>query len=59
MTGEQEQRLQQLDVEIQISEKQLRVATIKKQILEVELDILTLQREVEQRTNQQMPLITA
>ena len=59
MTGEQEQRLHQLDVEIQISEKQLRVATIKKQILEVELDILTLQREVETRTNQQMALLTA
>ncbi len=59
MTGEQEQRLHQLDVEIQISEKQLRVATIKKQILEVELDILTLQREVETRTNQQMALLTS
>ena len=59
MTGEQEQRLQQLDVEIQIAEKQLRVATIKKQILEVELDILSLQREVEHRSTQQMDLVTA
>jgi hypothetical protein len=42
MNSEQEQRLQQLDVEIQIAEKQLRVAGIKKQILEVELDILGL-----------------
>jgi hypothetical protein len=58
MTEEQDQRLQHLDVEIQISEKELRVATIKKQILEVELDILGLQREVEERSNPQMDLMT-
>ena len=59
MTEEQEQRLQHLDAEIHISEKELRVATIKKQILEVELDILSLQREVEHRSTQQMDLVTA
>jgi len=59
MTEEQKQRLQHLDVEIQISEKELRVATIKKQILEVELDILGLQREVEERSNQQLDLMRA
>ena len=51
MTTEQEQKLQHLDVEIQIAEKQLRVAGIKKQILEVELDILSLNSELEQRAN--------
>ena len=40
MTAEQEQTLQSLDVEIQIAEKQLRVAAIRKQIAETELDIL-------------------
>ena len=59
MNTEQEQRLQQLDVEIQIAEKQLRVAGIKKQILEVELDILSLNRELEQRANQELALLGA
>ena len=51
MTAEQEQQLQNLDVEIQIAEKQLRVAGIKKQIAEVELDILTLNQEIHDRLN--------
>jgi hypothetical protein len=59
MTGEQEQQLQQLDVDIQIAEKQLRVAAIKKQILEVELDIVGLHQELEQRTNPSLALRTA
>ena len=59
MTTEQEQKLQHLDVEIQIAEKQLRVAGIKKQILEVELDILSLNRELEQRANQELALLGA
>ena len=59
MTGEQEQQLQQLDVDIQIAEKQLRVAAIKKQILEVELDIVTLSQELDQRTNPSLALRTA
>lgn len=57
MTAEQEQQLQHLDVEIQIAEKQLRIAAIKKQILEVELDILTLHHEVEQRSSQPLAMI--
>ncbi len=52
MTADQEQQLQHLDVDIQIAEKQLRVAAIKKQIVETELDILALHRELEQRMNQ-------
>jgi hypothetical protein len=52
MTAEQELQLQTLDVDIQIAEKQLRVAAIKKQIVETELDILSLNRELEERMNQ-------
>jgi hypothetical protein len=59
MTPEQEQKLQHLEVEIQIAEKQLRVAGIKKQILEVELDILSLNRELEQRANHELALLGA
>ena len=49
MTLEQEQQLQNLDVEIQIAEKQLRVATIKKEIAQVELDIGVLQRDLQEQ----------
>ena len=49
MTLEQEQTLQNLDVEIQIAEKQLRVATIKKDIAQVELDIGVLQRDLQEQ----------
>lgn len=57
MTSEQEQKLQHLEAEIQIAEKELRVAGIKKQILEVELDILGLNQELEQRANRALALV--
>ena len=59
MTAEQEQQLQHLDVEIQIAEKQLRVAAVKKQIAEIELDILGLHQEIHERTNQSMSAAAA
>ena len=59
MTSEQEQQLQNLDVEIQIAEKQLRVAAIKKQIVETELDILGLSRELEQHLNHSAAIVAA
>jgi hypothetical protein len=43
MTPEQERTLQDLDVQIQIAEKQLRVLNIKKQIAETELEVFGLQ----------------
>jgi hypothetical protein len=59
MTAEQEQTLQSLDVEIQIAEKQLRVAAIRKQIAETELDILGLHQELHQRMNQDVSVVAA
>jgi hypothetical protein len=59
MTAEQEQQLQHLEVEIEIAEKQLRVAGIKKQILEVELDILGLQSQLDERAGHPMALLSA
>jgi hypothetical protein len=59
MTAEQEQTLQSLDVEIQIAEKQLRVAAIRKQIAETELDILGLHQELQQRMNQDVSVVAA
>jgi hypothetical protein len=49
MSSEQEQQLQFLDAEIQIAEKQLRIATIRKQIVETELDVLNLHQELKSR----------
>ena len=59
MTPEQEEQLQRLDVEIQIAEKQLRVAAIKKQIAETELDILGLHQELQQRMHQGVAVVAA
>jgi hypothetical protein len=49
VTPEQETQLEQLDAEIQIAEKQLRVVQIKKQIAEVDLDIVGLQQTLQQQ----------
>jgi len=49
MSAEQEQQLQFLDMEMQIAEKRLRIATIRKQIVEIELDIVGLHQELRTR----------
>ena len=59
MTEEQELQLQSLDVEIQIAEKQLRVAAVRKQIAETELDIVALQQELHQRMNEGVAIAAA
>jgi hypothetical protein len=59
MTPEQELQLQDLDVELQIAEKRLRVAAVKKQIAETELDVLTLNEELQHRLSHGLPLVNA
>ena len=59
MTAEQELQLQDLDVELQIAEKRLRVAAVKKQIAETELDVLTLNEELQHRLSHGLPLVNA
>jgi hypothetical protein len=49
VTPEQEQQIQHFDTELQIAEKQLRLAQIKKQIAETELDIVGLQQTLHQQ----------
>ena len=49
MSVEQEHQLQYLDAEIQIAEKQLRIVTIRKQIVETELDVVSLHGELQKR----------
>jgi hypothetical protein len=52
MFDEQQQQLQFLDVEIQIAEKQLRVASIRKQIVETELDVVNMHQELRTRVGE-------
>jgi len=59
MSAEQEQQLESLDVDILIAEKQLRIASIKKQIAEIELDTLSLHQELNHRMNQGLEIVAA
>ena len=49
MSVEQDHQLQYLDAEIQIAEKQLRIVTIRKQIVETELDVVSMHAELQKR----------
>ncbi|PYS07511.1 MAG: hypothetical protein DMG12_00130 [Acidobacteria bacterium] len=49
MTPEQEREMQELDVEIQIAEKKLRILGIRKQIAETELAIVELQQSLKEQ----------
>jgi hypothetical protein len=49
VTPEQEQQIQHIDTELQIAEKQLRLAQIRKQIAETELDIVGLHQTLNQQ----------
>ena len=49
MTPEQEREIQELDVEIQIAEKKLRILGIRKQIAETELAIVELQQSLKEQ----------
>jgi len=51
MTPEQEREMQELDVEIQIAEKKLRILGIRKQIAETELAIIELQQSLKGQLN--------
>ena len=52
---EQEARLQHIDAEIQLAERQLRFVQVKKQIAETELDIVGLQQTLQQQTAEGTP----
>ena len=49
MTPEQEREMQELDVEIQIAEKKVRILGIRKQIAETELAIIELQQSLKEQ----------
>jgi len=58
MTPEQEAQLSHLDLEIQIAEKQLRVAQVKKLIAETELDIVGLRQTLQQQLGEETKVLT-
>ena len=49
MTSEQEAQLENLDAELAIADKQLRLAQVRKQIAETELDVVGLRQTLEQQ----------
>ena len=57
MTTDQERKVEFLDAEIQIAEKQLRVSEVKKRIAETELDIVGLQQTLQQQLQHGMPAL--
>jgi hypothetical protein len=57
MTPEQERRVEFLDAEIQIVEKQLRVTEVRKRIAETELDIAGLQQTLQQQIREEIPAV--
>lgn len=49
MTAEQETQLQNLETELAIADKQLRLVQVKKQIAETELDVVALHQTLQQQ----------
>jgi hypothetical protein len=54
VTPEQENQIENIDAELQIAEKQLRLAQIKKQIAEIELDIVGLHQTLQQQLGERV-----
>ena len=48
LTSEQEAQLENLDAELAIADKQLRLAQVRKQIAETELDVVGLRQTLQQ-----------
>jgi len=49
LTSEQEAQLENLDAELSIADKQLRLAQVRKQIAETELDVVGLRQTLHQQ----------
>jgi hypothetical protein len=49
LTSEQEAQLENLDAELAIADKQLRLAQVRKQIAETELDVVGLRQTLQQQ----------
>ena len=57
MTSEQEAQLENLDAELAIADKQLRLAQVRKQIAETELDVVGLRQTLQQQLSTEVSVI--
>ncbi len=57
MTTEQEAQLENLDAELSIADKQLRLAQVRKQIAETELDVVGLRQTLQQQLSTEVAVV--
>ena len=57
MTSEQEAQLENLDAELAIADKQLRLAQVRKQIAETELDVVGLRQTLQQQLSTETSVV--
>jgi hypothetical protein len=57
LTSEQEAQLENLDAELAIADKQLRLAQVRKQIAETELDVVGLRQTLQQQLSTEVSVI--
>ena len=57
MTSEQEVQLENLDAELAIADKQLRLAQVRKQIAETELDVVGLRQTLQQQLSTEVTVV--
>jgi hypothetical protein len=57
LTSEQEAQLENLDAELAIADKQLRLAQVRKQIAETELDVVGLRQTLQQQLATEVSVI--
>jgi hypothetical protein len=57
LTSEQEAQLENLDAELAIADKQLRLAQVRKQIAETELDVVGLRQTLQQQLSSEVTVV--
>jgi hypothetical protein len=57
LTSEQEAQLENLDAELAIADKQLRLAQVRKQIAETELDVVGLRQTLQQQLSTEVSVV--
>ncbi len=57
LTSEQEAQLENLDAELSIADKQLRLAQVRKQIAETELDVVGLRQTLQQQLSTEVGVV--
>jgi hypothetical protein len=57
LTSEQEAQLENLDAELAIADKHLRLAQVRKQIAETELDVVGLRQTLQQQLSTEVSIV--